>query len=89
MIVETSSKLRFAAIGDVCVDVASEMSVFSAGLAETHYLVWLKWSQQKLSRKALESNHRIKYTCVGFSFWCRNPMLRFGVLPSVDVACEE
>ena len=28
-------------------------------------------------------------TNVGFSFWCRNPMLRFGVLPSVDVACEE
>ena len=26
---------------------------------------------------------------VGFSFWCRNPMWRFGVLPSVDVACEE
>ena len=62
MIVETSSKLRFAAI-DVCVDVASEMSVCSAGLAETHYLVWLKWSQQKLSRKALESNNRIKYAC--------------------------
>ena len=29
------------------------------------------------------------WTNVGFSFWCRNPMLRFGVLPSVDVACEE
>jgi len=29
------------------------------------------------------------WTNVGVSFWCRNPMLRFGVLPSVDVACEE
>jgi len=25
--------------------------------------------------------------CRGF-LWCRNPMLRFGVFPSVDVACE-
>ena len=32
---------------------------------------------------------KITFDAVGFSFWCRNPMLRFGVLPSVDVACEE
>ena len=29
------------------------------------------------------------FELVGFSFWCRNPILRFGVLPRVDVACEE
>jgi len=27
-------------------------------------------------------------SCRGF-LWCRNPMLMFGVLPSVDVVCEE
>jgi len=29
------------------------------------------------------------FASVGLSFWCRNPMLRFGVLPSVDVACRD
>jgi len=39
------------------------------------------------SSQVIYSSHNI--TSIGFSFWCRNPMLRFGVLPSVDVACEE
>ena len=35
-----------------------------------------------------KTTNRGKHNCRGF-LWCRNPMLRFRVLPSVDVACEE
>ena len=35
-----------------------------------------------------KTTNRGKHNCRGF-LWCRNPMLRFRVFPSVDVACAE
>jgi len=44
--------------------------------------------ESSIDRRSTYSSPGLMNQC-RVSFWCRNPMLRFGVLPSIDVACEE
>jgi len=78
----------------ICVDCAcvenGSLSVLSMVRCLEGITLWMEWLVMDQSQKQLrQSKTQDFFAAVGFSFWCRNPMLRFGVLPSVDVACKE